>query len=282
MKIIRVFPKKTSFTPDDEYVFIGMPPLPGMIPEHDEVHISCAFTWDKEKVKELAFQWEGQTNKPVKIGGPAFDSPADTFTPGMYVHKNVIFTTRGCNNNCPWCCVPKREGKLRELPIYPGKIIQDNNFLQASRSHKDKVFEMLKTQPTASFRGGLESGLIDDHFINGITSLKHLPELWMACDTDGAIPAFKKACEKLIKAGYTRDKLKCYTLIGDDMEKNEARLRTVFEIGAMPFAQLRRDFSDKKTVYPKAWNDFERMWQRPAITKAYMKAITERKDNNAT
>lgn len=41
-RIIRVFPSRTSYTPEDEYVFIGMPPF--IIPEHDEVHISCTFT----------------------------------------------------------------------------------------------------------------------------------------------------------------------------------------------------------------------------------------------
>ena len=46
MKIIRVFPTKTSYTPIDDYVFIGMPPF--IIPEHDEIHISCTFTWDRD------------------------------------------------------------------------------------------------------------------------------------------------------------------------------------------------------------------------------------------
>jgi len=275
--IIRVFPKRTSYTPSDPYAYVGMPPF--VLPEHKEIHISCTFTWDKQYCEDLAYQWEGQTNKPVKLGGIAFGSPVDRFTQGMYVHKNIIFTTRGCNNNCPWCGVPKTEGRLKEIPICQGSIIQDNNFLQASKPHKDKVFEMLKTQHAVSFKGGLETNLIDDHSINGVTSLKHLPELWLACDTDGAIPAFKKACERLIKVGYTRDKIKCYTLIGDDMAKNEARLRTVFEVGAMPFAQLRREFTDEKTIYPKRWNDFERCWQRPAITKAYMKSLE--KNNNA-
>lgn len=132
MKIIRVFPKRTSYTPEDEYVFIGMPPMKEFIPEHDEVHISCTFTWDKEYCKELAYQWEGQTSKPVKLGGPAFGSPSQDFIQGMYIKSNIIFTTRGCNNNCPWCIVPKLEGKLKELPICQGNWIQDNNFLQAS------------------------------------------------------------------------------------------------------------------------------------------------------
>lgn len=108
--IIRVFPNRNSYTPTDGYAFYGMPPIKAMIPEHNEVHISCAFTWDKGLCEELAFQWEGATNRPVKLGGPAFGSPAEDFKPGMYIKPNIAFTTRGCNNNCPWCCVPKLEG----------------------------------------------------------------------------------------------------------------------------------------------------------------------------
>lgn len=275
--IIRVFPNRTSFTPDDEYAFIGMPFEKAMLPEHSAIHVSCVFTWDKAECEDLAYQWECQTTSPVTIGGPAYDSPVDIFTPGMYVHKNITFTTRGCNNNCPWCCVPKREGKLKELPIHPGNIIQDNNFLQASRPHKDKVFEMLKRQNKAIFKGGIEADLIDDHFINNITSLKYLPELWLACDTDASLPLLKTACERLIKAGYNskgnKDKIRCYALIGDDMQKNEARLREIFYAGALPSAQLYRDFSETKTEYSEEWNDFERQWQRPAGTKAHMKQL---------
>ena len=70
-RIIRVFPQRNSYTPDDEYALIGLPGL--IIPEHDEVHVSCTFTWDKEYCEELAYQWEGRTDKPVKLGGPHLD-----------------------------------------------------------------------------------------------------------------------------------------------------------------------------------------------------------------
>lgn len=274
--IIRVFPRKTSFTPDDEMAFVGMPGL--IIPEHREIHISCTFTWDKTYCEELAFQWEGRTDKPVKLGGPAFGSPAEDFTQGMYIKKNIIFTTRGCNNNCPWCCVPKLEGGLKELPICEGNIIQDNNFLQASRQHKDKVFKMLKHQKSICFKGGLEADLIDDHFINGISDLR-ISELWLACDTDARLPEFKRACERLTKAGFNREKIKCYVLsYGKDREKDEARAQAVYEAGAMPFVQLYRDFSDKKTEYDADWNAWVRMWQRPAATRAHMEKGTSYKD----
>ena len=286
--VIRVFPRRTSYTPQDEFVFIGLPPLPELIPEHREIHVSCTFTWDKAECENLAYEWEGRTNKPVKLGGPAYGSPADDFIPGMYIKSNFVFTTRGCNNNCPWCRVPVTEGKLRELPIFPGNIIQDNNFLQASGAHKNKVFDMLRTQRGICFKGGLQTDLIDDHFIDNITSLR-ISELWLACDTDGALPKFKAAANKLTRAGFSREKIKCYALIshtGDRttrsheacMEKAEARLREIYLAGAMPFAMLYRGFKDTKTMYVRDWERFARQWQRPAAIKAHVERGTHYAD----
>lgn len=272
-RIIRVFSRQTSYTPIDDYAFYGMPPL--LIPEHDEVHISCSFTWDRTWAEELAFQWEGQTNKPVKLGGPAFGSPAADFTQGMYLKPNIIFTTRGCNNNCPWCIVPKLEGRLRELDIVQGNVIQDNNFLQASRLHKEKVFSMLRTQKRVSFKGGLEADLIDDHFVSNVTSLR-IKELWLACDTDARLPEFKRACGKLHKAGFSREKIKCYMLsYGKDRDRDEARAQAIYIAGAMPFVQLYRDFSNQKTEYSADWNSWARMWQRPAAIRQHMEKGTD-------
>lgn len=271
--ILRVFPRRTSYTPDDGMVFIGMPTL--IVPPHDEIHVSCTFTWDKAECERLAAEWEWRTGSLVKIGGPAYASEADDFVPGMYLKRNIIMTTRGCNNNCPWCCVPRVEGKLRELPVHPGNVIQDNNFLQASKRHKDKVFAMLKGQKNICFKGGLEADLVDDHFIAGIRGI-HISELWLACDTDARLPEFKKACAKLSAAGFSREKIKCYVLsYGRDMELDEARARAVYEAGAMPFMQLYRDFSDTKTEYSAEWNAFARQWQRPAAIQSHMKNGTD-------
>lgn len=284
--ILRIFPnKRNQYTPDDDLVYCANHKLD--VPfdllamcrkEYKEVHISCTFTWDKAFCEELAYQIEPFTKgRPIKLGGVAYGSPSEDFVQGMYIKHNIIFTSRGCNNACPWCIVTKLEGGLKELPICQGNIIQDNNFLQTSRQHKDKVFNMLKTQKTICFKGGLEPDLIDSHFIDNITNLR-ISELWLACDTDGTIPIFKKACEKLVKAGFNNNKIKCYALIGDNMEQNEARLREIYNAGAMPFAQLYRDFSEIKTEYSKDWNAFARMWQRPAATSAHMKKGTSYKD----
>jgi hypothetical protein len=105
-------------------------------------------------------------------------------------------------------------------------------------------------------------------------------EMWLACDTDGSLQYFKKACSMLTKAGFNREKIKCYVLIGDDMDKNEARLQEVYRAGAMPFAQLYQPFEDEKRKYSDDWERFRRMWSRPAATRAHVEKGTRYKDFN--
>lgn len=275
-KIIRVFPSKNKFSPADNYCFFDTPPLEEFIPEHDEVHVCCIFTWDKFKAEYLRDCWQEKTNKAVKISGPAYGNSAGEFIPGMYIKQGVTFTSRGCPNNCYWCFVPEREGKLRELEIKAGHIIQDNNFLACSRSHKDKVFEMLKTQKQIEFRGGLECSLVDDRFIEAVKGLS-IHELWLACDTDGALPLLQKTAYKLQKAGFNQNKLRCYVLIGiNGIDKDEARLREVYNAGCMPFAQLYQPEQSKE--YSKDYKAFARQWQRPPATKAHMEKGTSFRD----
>jgi hypothetical protein len=283
MKIIRVFPRRTSYTPTDDYVRIGHPDMfdRDMLPPHDEIHISCAFTWDRPICHILAAEWQEYTNKPVKLGGVAFGSPVEDFTQGLYLAPNIIFTSRGCNNNCPWCMVPRIEGKFRTLGDIPiGNIIQDNNFLQSNRTHMLKVFDMLRTQHTICFKGGLEPDLINEDFINNITSLR-IKELWLACDNKKRLPAFKRACEKLRRAGFNREKIHCYVLsYGKNREADEARARAVWEAGAMPSVQLYRDYTDIMTQYSDDWERWARMWQRPAAIRAHMIKGTSYHDFN--
>ena len=271
-RILRVFARKTNLTPEDELAFYDMPPLPLFIPEHDEIHVVVTFTWDIERGKFLRDCWANVTDKPVKIGGAAFDDPCTgDFVAGLYLKHGVTVTSRGCVNACPFCLVPKREGKLREIENFvAGNIIQDNNFLACSKEHRRRVYDMLKTQRQVSFRGGLESEFLTDWDVEEMRNLK-LFDLWLACDSKARIKPFLKACEKLVKAGFSQNKIRCYVLIGDDMSENEERLQTVFRAGALPFAQLYQPREWKE--YPREWRQYQRQWTRPAAMKAHMKKV---------
>lgn len=271
-RIIRVFARKTSMTPIDDMAFYDVPGL--WIPEHDEVHVVVVFTWDIEHGHFLRDAWEGVTDKPVRIGGPAFDDPClGDFVPGLYLKPGVTVTSRGCVNNCPFCFVSKREGKLREIKDFaPGNIIQDNNFLACSREHRARVYEMLKTQHTIRFSGGLESEFLTEWDIEQMRGLR-IKELWMACDSHARIKPFLKACDKLVRAGFRRDQIRCYALCGNDMQENEERLRVIFNAGALPFAQLYQPRAWKE--YSKEWKSFQRQWSRPAGTVSHMREVMQ-------
>ncbi|MDT8902208.1 hypothetical protein [Anaeroselena agilis] len=270
MRIIRVFARRTSYCPDDDLCFFGSPGL--FIPDHDEVHVVCVFTWDIPRALKLQLDWQAQTDKPVKVGGPAFDDPGGEFTPGLYCKQGITITSRGCTNSCVWdfgdelapCFVPVREGRLRELKIWPGHIVGDNNVLATSPPHLRSVFDMLKGQARIMFKGGLEAALLTDWVVEELRGLR-VEELWLAADTRGSLRIVEPAIKKLLAAGFPRWKIRVYVLIGNDMEENLDRLRTVFDFGALPFAQLYQGRAWKD--YSDEWKMVHQIWSRPARYK---------------
>ena len=274
-KILRVFIKRTSQTPIDDYVRIGMPDLfrPKDI---DEVHISVLFTWDKEEAFKLQKDYLEFYPK-VLVGGPAFiNNPyKPKFYPGKYVKKGITITTRGCNNNCPWCLVPKIEGRFEEINIEQGNVIQDNNILFANKNHLRKVFQMLKTQRRIRFLGGLDKRLLKDWHIEELRSLR-IEELWLSFDSWDNKKEFLKVIEKLINSGFRRNQIRCYVLAGfnEPIQKSEYRLKFVYECGALPYIQVYQSISRKKRFAGETSREdnlFVRRWSRPAIIKTMNK-----------
>jgi hypothetical protein len=262
MKIARVFVRKTNMTPRDSDCYYGLPEM--YMPKYDQINISVTFTWDKKKAEDLKYQWE-PICKNIKIGGPAYGESKDQFIPGMYLKKGITITSRGCNNNCGWCLV---KNKLKEHKIYPGNIIQDNNFLQCSKNHRSETYDMLKDQNHISFQGGLELNRLTDFDIEQLRNLR-IKELWVACDHKNQLSSFKKNIKKLTKY-FKRYKIRCYVLIGDNIQENKNRLKEVYLSGCLPFAQLYQP-ADKFIEYSKKWRDFARRWSRPAIYKSINK-----------
>jgi hypothetical protein len=167
-RIIRIFPRRTNATPTDENVRINE--IPGLFDQADEAHISVTFTWDIPKAEELEKEWKSIA--PVKIGGPAIGEKGQEFTPGMYLKKGYVITSRGCNNRCWFCSVWKREGNIRELTITEGWNILDDNLLACSEDHIQKVFDMLKRQSQRPrFTGGLEAKLMTKERASQLTHL---------------------------------------------------------------------------------------------------------------
>ena len=268
MKLIRIFPRRTTMTPIDENVRINA--LPELFDEADEVHVSCLFSWDKCRAEQLADAWD-KAGFSVKLGGVAYGSPSGDFEVGKYVRKGAVITSRGCPNHCWFCNVWRTEGILRELPIQEGYILMDNNILACSETHIRGVFAMLKRQKEQGIlSGGLEAKILKDWHCDLLRESR-ISRMYFAYDTPDDREPFIDAMKMLDRHGVRRSYRYCYCLIGykgDTFEGAEMRLREIWKYGATPYAMLYRD---EKGETSSQWRIFQRQFARPAIAHSILK-----------
>lgn len=277
MNIARVFPRKTMATPQDDLSFYGKKETPGLfLPPIDAVHISCCFTYDLPRAEQLAEQWRHVA--PVSIGGPALDDPGGEFIPGRYVKPGYVMTSRGCPGHCWFCVVPRREGKIRELPVVEGNNILDSNLLACSKGHILEVFQMLAHQKCGRpmFTGGLEAARLRYWHVDLLAQL-HPKEMFFAYDTPDDLEPLIEAGKMLRAAGFTvaSHSMRCYVLIGypgDTFDQAEQRLQQTIQAGFLPMAMLYRDRAGKRDPQ---WARFQREWVRPAIVNLEMRKVAE-------
>lgn len=268
MKLIRVFPRKTKATHDDENVRFGPPCL---FDEADEVHVSVTFTQDKIRAERLAEDWKRIA--PVKIGGVAYGDTSLEFIPGRYIKAGYTITSRGCPRKCWFCAVPKKWPTVNPLPIYDGWNVLDDNLLAAPEWHVRAVFEMLSRQGRRiHFTGGLEALSLQDYQVHLLASLKPRPVCVFAYDPGDAFETLASAATRMLSAGWTREshRLMSYCLIGyplDTFDKAEKRLRDLLKIGFTPYAMLWQPDTPSAEKWRPApeWKRFQRTWLRPAI-----------------
>ena len=145
------------------------------------LYLSIPFTWLLPKARGLAEKHKGQ----VYAGGPAVDlMPSEISNVAklggempvrpINLHNPLAtFTTRGCPNNCSFCAVPKIEGDLKELDVWPVRpVICDNNLLASSKKHFDRVIDRLKLLPYVDFNQGLDARLFNRHHASRFAELK--------------------------------------------------------------------------------------------------------------
>lgn len=278
MLVARVFPSKTNLTPEDEHCYFGPPGM--FIPDYDEVHISVTFTWDLPKAEKLVKLWEGVA-PVVKMGGPATGDGGGEFTPGLYVKKGVVATSRGCPNKCGFCFVPKRCDGLKLLRVQPGNTVIDDNLLACPREHVEAVFRMLKGQTRVNLCGGLELRFIEGWVVDLLSQIS-LSKAWIAMDNEKEEPLMREKVS-MMRERLRRDQVRCYVLVGfagDTVSRASKRLEAAWQAGCLPFPMRYRGpestEQNKWLIDGKGWKELADEWCFPyKVFKSHRESAPE-------
>ena len=226
----------------------------------DRVYMSKVFTFTND------FEYYVDADEIIKAGTGYKDYTTvlpeeieNTF-PDYLIYPNcdfaVGFLTRGCIRNCPWCVVPKKEGKIHGVNTWenikrPGSkriLFLDNNVLACD--HGLHQIEQMGGGASLKidFNQGLDARLIDESVAKLLGRIKWDMCLRISCDTSGMIPTVIKAIELLIKNGIRAKDIFVYTLV-QDIEESYQRIMAIANTGAYPFAQPYRDFEGGEPTY---------------------------------
>ena len=163
------------------------------------------------------------------------------------------FLTRGCIRKCPWCIVPKKEGRLREVGdielVAAGRkevVLLDNNFLAADPDFvREQLEKIARLKLRIDFNQGLDARLVKPENAKLLSACRWIRFIRFSCDTVAMIEPIRRAVSLIRERGCKRE-IFCYMLVRDIADA-EIRLRALVDLNVTPFAQPYRDFTSDST-----------------------------------
>ena len=178
--------------------------------------------------------------------------------------KSIMWFSRGCPRNCPWCVVPQKEGCIHTAPLRNlnpnGEyiVVQDNNFF-ANKDWRFAIKYLLEDPKQPIDFQGVDARILTEEMCKALNKLRHYKQIKIAWDNpkENLEPKLKQIIQWI--KPY---KLMCYVLIGyrDDEDADLYRVETLRSLGIDPFVMP----YNKKDLYQKA---FARWVNRKAIWK---------------
>lgn len=132
------------------------------------------------------------------------------------------FLTRGCPNKCPWCVVPRKEGKVRpymdcdEIAIEGRKnlLLMDNNILAAGDYAVEQFEKIIERGYHVDFNQAMDARLVTPDFAKLLGRMKWInSRIRFGCDTTPQIEYCERAMQMINDAGFKGEYF-LYTMIG--------------------------------------------------------------------
>jgi hypothetical protein len=166
--------------------------------------------------------------------------------------QSMGFTQRGCRLDCPFCVVPKLEGKVRQeqtiAGIWRGEpwprelLLLDNDFF-GQPAWRERISEIKAGRFKVSFNQGINARMLNDETAAAIASVdyrddgmkvKRIYSAWDNLSDEG--PLFR-GLRCLTRAGVKPDAIMVYCLCGygETLEERLYRNAKLREFGARPY-----------------------------------------------
>lgn len=209
-----------------------------VINDMDAIFVSCVFSENKPMCDYFENYSKRHPEKNVQIGGSGYS--LSTTLPdeieNINLHINIGFTSRGCIRRCPFCVVPRKEGKFRVVGdvydlwdgISKDITIMDNNIF-ADYNHFDLVSkQLIDNNLRVDFNQGLDIRLLNDDFAKILKRLIPTRTWTFAFDSLDYKDQFIKGADTLKRHGLI-SKTQIYFLIGFDssLEEDIERLKII-------------------------------------------------------
>lgn len=185
-----------------------------------------------------------------------------------YIDKKTAygFLTRGCIRKCPWCIVPKKEGKITpyqdvdEIAV-DGRshlILMDNNILAAGEYGLEQLRKIAKNGYRIDFNQAMDARLVTDEIAELLARIKWLNYIRFGCDTPSQVKDCERAIERILSYGYT-GAFFLYTILRGNIEECYHRVgywkQKRFGGRVCPFGQPELNFASVHQDIPQWQKD---------------------------
>ena len=228
------------------------------------IYCSIVFTKNRHKADGLKMYYP---NAKIDIGGTGYDvykklpREIEECSPDYSIYPDcdryIGFTSRGCIRNCPFCFVPRKEGKFYRLydtveeamekivgnypNIFKRIELLDNNILSDKDWFMDVSQYIIDHGWKVDFNQGLDIRLLDDEIAKRIAELKPIVDWKFAFDNINYQEAVLKGIDTLNYNGVNvRSNCIFYVYCDGDHAFDDAvrRCRILKEHNALAYAMI--------------------------------------------
>ena len=146
----------------------------------------------------------------------------------------IGYLTRGCPNNCRWCVVPQKEGKIR---AYRGwkeivrqdtdkLVLMDNNIL-ACEYGINQLESLTGSRYRIDLNQGMDARLVTEQAADILSRLSWIRFIRFSCDQREQIAPVRRAVELLMGRGVRPYRIFIYLLVTSDLADASERVEAL-------------------------------------------------------